>query len=429
MFHYALKEIKKRRSKYALNILATTSLVVLLITLNSLSLAYKDASGLPFKNIHSTIIIQKNGNIPENTTGVVLSCSLAPIAADYLPKVRTVDGVKDVSSGLLLWVFDHDDFKRVFGVNWNDTLGRGIRSQITIGSTPQTNSEALVDKAYADQYGLGINQHINVSGAEFLISGIVETSGKNTIPSDVYIHLASAQTLAYNSRNLQDAESFKETDINIIFVDAEQTNLKQVAQRLNEVFNVDQTPLGNTPTGQVIGSYNIYTPTSFENQISSVFKLSDKLTLALSLIVPIGVTLVIANSNSHTILERRKEFGIMKAVGFRNKDIQKQVVSETFLQTCIGYVAGLTLSFIAVAFLARTTVSITIPWEIGGYPHFLVSDPNLASTVLTYFLPIRFQVTYALLSGAVVVAIGILTAMIIALRINNLKAMEVLRYE
>ena len=49
MFHYAWKEIKKRRSKWTLNILATTSLVVLLITLNSLSLAYKDASGLAIK--------------------------------------------------------------------------------------------------------------------------------------------------------------------------------------------------------------------------------------------------------------------------------------------------------------------------------------------------------------------------------------------
>jgi len=429
VFQYALKEMRKRRSKYALNVAAIILLVVLLTTLNSLSLAYKDVAGLPFRSINSTIIIQRNGNVPENTTGVVLSCSSAPIGADYLSKVREVDGVNDVSDGLLLWVFDHDNFKRVFGVNWNDGFGRGIESQITIGSRPQTNREALVGKDYADQYGLKINQHINVSGAEFQISGIMGSSGKNVIPSDVYVALASAQTLAYNSRNLQATERFNETDVNIIFVDVDQTNLKQVSQRLNNIFSVNQPTGGNTPTGQVIGSISIYTPISFENQISAVFKLSDQLTLILSLIVPIGAILIIANSSGHTLLERRREYGIMKAVGFRNRDIQQVVFSETLLQVLIGYVAGLILSFIAIVFLARTTVSVNVPWEVGGYPHFLVPNPSLAGTVLTYLLPISFQVTYALLSGAVVVAIGLLTTMILARRINGLKAMEVLRYE
>jgi ABC-type antimicrobial peptide transport system permease subunit len=429
VFEYALKEMRKRRSKYALNVAAIVLLVVLLITLNSLSLAYKGVAGLPFKSIQSTIIVQRNGNVPENTTGVVLSCSSAPIGADYLSQVRALDGVKDVSYGLLLWVFDHDNFKRVFGVNWNDGFGRGIESQITIGSAPQTDREALVDKAYADQYGLSINQHMKVSGADFQIAGIIESSGKNVIPSDVYVALASAQTLAYGSRNLQATERFNETDVNIIFVDVDQTHLKQVSERLNSIFSVNQPTGGNTPTGQVIGSYSIYTPTSFENQISSVFKLSDQLTLMLSLIVPVGSILIIASSSGHTILERRREFGIMKAVGFRNRDIQRVVFSETLVQVLIGYVAGLIVSFIAIAFLARTTVSVNVPWGIGGYPHFLVPNPNLAGTVLTYLLPITFQVTYALLSGAVVVAIGLLTTMILARRINGLKAMETLRYE
>jgi ABC-type antimicrobial peptide transport system permease subunit len=429
LFQYALKEMRKRRSKYALNVGAIILLVILLITLNSLSLAYKDVAGLPFKSINSTIIVQRNGNVPENMTGVVLSCSSAPIGADYLSKVKGVDGVKDVSYGLLLWVFDHDNFKRVFGVNWNDGFGRGIVSEISVGSAPQTSSEVLVDKAYADHYDLGVNRQVSVSGVDFRISGIIESSGKNVIPSDVYVPLTSAQTLAYNSRNLQATERFSETDVNVVFVDVDQVNLKQVSQKLNNILSVGQSTGGNTPTGQVIGSYSIYTPTSFENQISSVFKLSDQLTLILSLIVPIGAILIIANSSSHTLLERRREFGIMKAVGFRNRDIQQVVFSETLLQVLIGYVAGLILSFIVIALLARTTVSVNVPWEVGGYPHFLLPNPNLAGTVLTYLLPISFQVTYALLSGAIVVAIGLLTTMILARRINGLKAMEVLRYE
>lgn len=428
MLGYTLKEIEKRK-KYLLNILVISLVVVLLITLNSLALAYKDASKLPFESIHSSIIIQQNGNVPENTTGVVLSCSLAPIHADYLSRVRSIDGVRSVSYGLLLWVFDSDNFKRVLGVNWNDSLGTKIGSKITSGSLPQTNDEVLVEKTYASQHGLKINQDTAISGTKFTIAGIIETSGKDIVSSDLYVNLASAQSLAYNSKNLQKTEKFEGSDVNIISVDAEQTKVNEVTKRLNEIFNPTPLGNGNTPTGQVIGSYNIYTPASFENQISSLFKLSDKLTLTLSLAIMIGAILIIVKSISHTILERRKEFGIMKAIGFRNKDIQKEVVAETSLQICIGWIAGVCLSFIAIVFLAGTRISINVPWELNPYPHFLVSAPDAATTTLTYFLPIKFQVMYALLSCLVVFAIGVLTAMIIMRRINGLKAMEVLRYE
>ena len=58
---FALKEIRKREKKYLLNIMIISLVVVLLITLNSLGIAFKEASKLPFEKIHSSIIVQRNG--------------------------------------------------------------------------------------------------------------------------------------------------------------------------------------------------------------------------------------------------------------------------------------------------------------------------------------------------------------------------------
>lgn len=157
--------------------------------------------------------------------------------------------------------------------------------------------------------------------------------------------------------------------------------------------------------------------------------LSDQLTSAISFVILAGAILIIIKSVGHTILERRKEFGIMKAVGFTSRDIQKEVVTETFVQVLIGFVIGIVLSFVAITLLARIQITIIIPWELNPIPHFLVANPALTSTVQNYMLPITFQVIYALLSLAVVSAIGIITSLVLMRQINRLRAMEVLRYE
>jgi ABC-type antimicrobial peptide transport system permease subunit len=425
----ALKEIRKRKKKYILNIMVIGLAVVLLITLNSLGIAFKEASKLPFENIHSSIIVQRNGNVPENISGLVTPCSLAPIKGEYISQISKIDGIKGISIGLFLWVFDKDDFKRTLGVNWNDDRGKRIGSELIEGSLPQSDMDALIERGYAQQYGLKIGQKMNLTGINFTISGIVETSGKDIVSSDVYINLNSAQNLAYNSKNLQDTEIFNKNDINIIFVDADQTKVKNVTDNLKELFILPTSNSGKTPTGQTTGAYSIYTAESFESRISSLFLISDRLILTVSLVAIIGAVLVIIKSMSHTLMERRKEFGIMKAVGFRSKDIQKEVAAETLLQAIIGYGMGVAVSFAAIFALAKTTVSIAIPWELSPYPHFLTTDPNLIAPIQTYLFPIRFYAPYSLEVLIAILGISLLTVLVLTRYINGLNAMEVLRYE
>ena len=429
MVSYAFQEIRKRKKKYLLNIIVIGLVVFLLISLNSLGKAYNQASKLPFEAVHSSIIIQKNGNVPENTSGTVLSCSLAAMPSTYLEKIKKMVGVTDVSSGLFLWVFDSDNFKRVLGVNWNDALGQTIETKLVAGLLPKTAAELLVEKTYANQYKIGTGNIIMISGTNFTVSGIVGTSGKDIISSDAYVSLKSAQNLAYASPNLQQTERFEKDDINIIFVNTEQTKVNEVAKRLNILLNSNTSSAGKTPIGQTIGTYNIYTPASFENQISSLFTLTNKIMLMISAVILIGAVLLIAQNMSHTINERRKEIGIMKSVGFRNKDIQQEIIAEIFIQIIIGYVVGLLVALLVIASLSTTTISINIPWGMNPYPHFLSSAPESLGTTQTYRLPISFDTSQALLSLGLVLAIGLGVSAVLIRRINKLKAMEALRYE
>ncbi len=143
----------------------------------------------------------------------------------------------------------------------------------------------------------------------------------------------------------------------------------------------------------------------------------------------VGALLIVIKSMSYVVMQRRREFGIMKAIGFTKGDIQKEIVVETFIQMSFGFVLGVILSLLAIFGLSRTTISLTIPWELNPYPHFLVANPDMASTVQVFSLRIQFQALYALIALTVVFIVGLLTVVVLTRLINRLKPAEMLSHE
>jgi putative ABC transport system permease protein len=428
MFDFAVKELIRRKKLYLLAVLTMGLVTALVIILNSLSAAYRDAARLPFNDVQGTIVIQRNGNVPADISGVLLSCSLAPIDPGLASRISGYDGVKGVSTALSLWVFDTDHFKRVLGVDWTDKFGNGLQAKVISGSVPSSDQEVLLEKTYADQHGLVVGQDVQIGGQSFQVSGILRTAGNEIVAADAYVSLPVAQAMAYASENLQKVEAFGPQDVNIIFVDAVQPSITAVTEHIK----VDTTTASSgwqTPLGNTVGNYNIYTPQSFESQISSLFKMSDRLTWLISIIVFIAAALVVARSVLHAVMERRKEFGIMKSVGFRNVDIQKGILISTALQAGIGFLLGLAISAIAMGLFSRTTVSIAIPWELTAYPHFLLANPEAATVTQVHFLPIKLGPVYVLGSFLTVAVMATIASFISTMAINRLKPMQVMKYE
>ncbi len=429
MFELALKELTRRKRLYLLSIATMSAVVSLIVVLNALGAAYLDAARLPFDDVQGTIVVQKNGNVPEDISGVLLSCSMAPIDSGFVSAVADYEGVKSVSSALSLWVFDTAGFKRVLGVNWHDDFGAKLASKVISGAVPASDHEVLVEKTYADQNNLGVGQEIIVDDRTLEISGILLTAGNEIVGADVYENLAAAQSMAFESRNLQSVEEFAPDDVNIVFLNAAQPSISAVAQRLKSDLVNAQAVGGQTPLGQTIGDYNIYTPESFESQIASAFKLSDRLLAVISVVIVIGAALIVARSILRGITERRREFGIMKSVGFTKRDIRTAILTTTALQTLAGFVIGLAIAGVAIGILSRTTVTVSIPWELTAYPHFLLANPEAANVAQVHQLPIVMQPVYMLVSLLTVGGIGLLSALVGTHAVNRLKPMQVMRYE
>jgi putative ABC transport system permease protein len=429
MFHIAIKELSRRKRLHLLSAVTIAMIMTLIVVLNGLGTAYADASRLPFQAVNSTIIIQKSGNVPEDVTGVLLSCSLAPIHATLVDEIGGLQGVKTTSAALSLWVFDPDYFKQVLGVNWDDSFGTILVEKVVEGAAPATDDEALLEKTYALQHGLGVGQEIEIAGRRLEVSGIIQTSGNELIASDVYVGLATAQSMAFDSTGLQAAEPFERTDVNVVLVEADQTGLTAVTREIDELLVSDVAAGGQTPLGQTIGSYNVYTPESFDSQISSLFVLSDRLIWLISLVAFVGGALLIARNSLHSTMERSREFGIMKAVGFTSHDIRKTIFIESLLLAVAGSIAGLAISGLVVAGLAQSTITIAIPWELTAYPHFLLSNPEDANMVQSYLLPITMAPSYVIAALGTAGVVSVLAAFAATWQVNRLSPMRVMRHE
>ena len=241
MLHYAIKELLKRSKLYLLSVMVIGLVTLMVITLNSLGDAYKEASRLPFNDIQGTIIMQRNGNVPEDISGVLLSCSLAPIRQEVISRISKIDDVRDISTALSLWVFDADHFKRVLGVNWSDNFGKKLASKLIEGTIPKTNQEVLVEKTYAQKNALEIGRKIDIAGQQFTIVGFIGTAGNEMVASDIYLNLREAQEMAYQSKNLQEVEAFDKTDVNIVFIDAAYPNMVAATQQIKQIATSDES--------------------------------------------------------------------------------------------------------------------------------------------------------------------------------------------
>jgi putative ABC transport system permease protein len=75
----------------------------------------------------------------------------------------------------------------------------------------------------------------------------------------------------------------------------------------------------------------------------------------------IVVSFLVVLLNMHTmVMERTREIGILKALGFTRFDVVRMLLGETLMLTLIGTGLGIALTFVAQAILKQTNPGLTI---------------------------------------------------------------------
>jgi putative ABC transport system permease protein len=283
-------------------------------------------------------------------------------------------------------------------------LGPLSSGKLTSGSalTPAdaTSDDALVDSGYAAQNKLAVGGTVDVGGTSFKIIGIVSVPQGGS-PPDVYIPLARAQSIG------KTASASLSGKINTIYVSA--ASSADVAAVQSEISKV-------LPSATVTDSSDLASEVT--GSLASTASLASNLGKWLSVAVLAAAFGLASLLTMSAVARRVREFGTLKALGWRSRRIVGQVMGESIAIGVAGGAAGVALGYGGAALIdklaprlsatvgASNGASVAGPPGHGNVAGLRTAVQSLTNTSHTVSVILTAPVTVELILLAVALAIA-----------------------
>ncbi|MBO1334738.1 ABC transporter permease [Streptomyces sp. VRA16 Mangrove soil] len=240
--------------------------------------------------------------------------------------------------------FDVNSYS-VYGIDVaHQGLGPLSTMEITKGRTfkaSETNAKiAVVSKSYAKENSEAVGDTLTISKVKYEIVGIAQASSSDST-GDVYLPLKQAQTLA-DSKNKVSTIYVKATD----------------SQKID---TVKATIKKNIPGTTVTTSSDLADTVS--GSLSTASDLASSVGKWLSVVVLAAAVIVAALLTSSAVSRRVREFGTLKALGWKSGRVTRQVAGEAIVNGLVGGALGIALG-VAAAY-AVTALSPTLTASLG----------------------------------------------------------------
>jgi len=279
------------------------------------------------------------------------------------------------------------------------SAGRIKKGRGFTGTDNQSNF-AVISSTYAAANGLSVGQLITVANVQFKVIGILDQT-QDSNPPDVYIPLAQAQTLAHLGGY-----------VNTIYVRA---------QNAGRVDAVSAEIAAVMPTAKLSSSASLADQIS--GSLSTVAGLASTFGTWLSILVLAAAVGAACLMTGAAVSRRARDFGTLKAIGWRNGRVMVQVVSESLVVGAVAALLGVAIGFTGAALVARlapnlsatvqesnTTVPADQPGANGSFfsgtiggPTTTFANPNVTHTVTIDFVP---QIRADIVEAAVLLALA-----------------------
>jgi len=277
---------------------------------------------------------------------------------------------------------------------------------------------AVVDSGYAKSNKLKVGSTVKIVGHRFTVIGVV-AQPQGGSPPQVYIPLARAQALGKAA-----GKSLK-NDVNTIYVGATSAaDIPAVQAEIKRLLPGDTVTSASSLASEVTGS------------LSSTARLANDLGRWLSIVVLIAAFAVASLLTMAAVTRRVREFGTLKALGWRSRQIIAQVLGESLALGIVGGAAGVGLGFAGAAIINAVAPPLSASIANSTGQQIVAAGPggpggpqNFAPTAThTVAVPMSASVTAAALVAAVVLAVvgGLLAGSLASWRIARLRPADAL---
>jgi ABC-type antimicrobial peptide transport system permease subunit len=211
-----------------------------------------------------------------------------------------------------------------------------ITSGRTFSGSDSAANVAVVDSGYAKQNKLATGSKISVAGTSFKVIGIV-SQPQGGSPADVYIPLGRAQALA-GMKN----------QVNTIYVAASSTTMiPAVSSEISRI-----TPKATVTTSRDLAN-------EVTGSLASAASLARNLGKWLAVAVLAAAFLLASLLTISAVSRRVREFGTLKALGWRSRRVVGQVLGESVTIGIIGGLGGIVLGLAGAALVSRLAPPLT----------------------------------------------------------------------
>jgi len=236
----------------------------------------------------------------------------------------------------------------------------GVPWNISSGLTLPGDEQAIIDRRIAEKSGLGLGDEVEIFGEEFELAGL--SDGTATLVNSVaFISMKDFEnlrgnygTISYLMVKVDPSESAQDVTARI------ESQVRDVTAQTRVEFSRQERLVINDMSTDVVNIMN-------------------------SIGFLIGLTVMALMVYTST-LSRRREYGMLKALGAQNRHLYLTVLAQAFMSVILGFSFGLVITIVLSLVIPLTGSSLTL--EVSSASLVKEGAVSLIITAFSAILPI-----------------------------------------
>ncbi|HTT34222.1 MAG TPA: FtsX-like permease family protein [Methylomirabilota bacterium] len=313
--------VSARPLRSSLSVIAIAIQVILVLMIVGLTSGVISEWGKRVEGVGADILVQ-----PPNSS-VFFAFSTTVMQESVGDQIASLSGVDEVAPTVILT--EPSNLVMIYGIDYQrfNALSKGFLFR---GGRPfQSPNEVMADDIIAQSRHLKVGSQVTLLNHTFTVCGIV-AHGKG---ARFFMPIRTAQELAGAEKRVSKFFVRSKGD-----TEATRAQITKLLPQYNTLPVADYVSL--------ITSSNLPQLRPFTRTM-----------VALGIVISFIVVLL----NMHTmVMERTREIGILKALGFSRFDIVRMLLSETLIIALVGTGLGIALTFLTQAILRETNPGLTV---------------------------------------------------------------------
>jgi len=394
--NYLIKELRSHSGRTIASITGYGIAALFLLLVLSLTVTNEESSTQILKGTGTHFIAYVPSNIsccvscdPESSNGSLFAEGVNTIMLtdDVVDSIKKIRGVRDASPYLLYKLYEPE-------FNGDVSLGgieiNSIATQNNVCAATNLISgkyisekpdEVVAEESFASAHNLSVGDTLKIYGGKLLLAGIVN-SGIKPGKADLYATIDNVRRILKDKLKCV-SPGF---DMNIVLVEVTDARMQnQVLLQLKEKMKYLS-----------VSSYNCYQPAN------DVMKITEKTSLLLSVLIFFFLIIFSAKTQLTSLVERYREIGILKSLGWSNSKLTWQILDLSAIQALAGASIGVLIGFLII---------------------LLINGHNIR---LFGLLEFRFQYTTALILLVLSLTGGLIAGIFPIIKLHRTKAGEMI---